>query len=101
MGYVNTATDASPNCVLCSSGNLTNCQSCSYVSSTIYCSECVAGYFLDGRSSCVSCSVISNCKTCSSSQVCTGCSSGSLVNGSCVASGCAASVANCLQCSSS
>ena len=44
--------------------------------------------------------MLQNCRNCSSPSVCTSCQLGfSLLNSKCVSSGCASSVANCLQCS--
>ena len=101
FGQANYGTPSLPVCYTCGF-SIVNCYICDITSNNVFCLECVPGYFRNGFELCERCSdVISNCKNCTSPYNCTTCQNGyTLINKNCVATGCASTVLNCVQCAS-
>lgn len=102
-GQINTGTATAPICSTCSQ-TISQCESCPQSYTSVICSSCTVGYYLEGNSlSCTLCSsVLSNCKACSNAVTCTGCLTGYYLNGAvCVLKGCDSSITNCMYCSGS
>ena len=99
QGELNTG-NGTVNCQVCST-LIANCDTCALQtgSTTAYCVNCLAGYFVSGLS-CSACTVISNCLTCSGASTCTQCAAGyNLILGACSNQACANTTTNCHVCS--
>ena len=98
-GTVGVTSGGSTTCQSCST-TIANCLTCSQLAnSTVVCSTCLGGYFLNGFTCDLCTTAIASCLTCISASRCTECSTGfNNVNGICDQGTCSSGVTNCMVC---